>query len=56
MRWLEFELMIMDSLDEEQVKSVEELQELADDYHNHIERAFQDWASDNGLDDYSPMY
>ena len=38
------------------MKTVEELQELADDLHNCVERGIQDYCYDNNIEDYEPCY
>ena len=53
--WLNFECSIMDMA--EGIDNPTELEELADNLHQHIENALIDYADDNGFgDDYSPCY
>ena len=49
--------MIMDKADEDKIDNAKDLQRLAEDFHNHIEIAMQDFADDNGFgDDYDPVF
>lgn len=55
--WLGFEVMIMDMAEQEKIDNAKDLQEFADELHNHIEVALQDYAEDTGFrDDYEPSY
>lgn len=55
--WLQFECMVMDKADEDKINNAKDLQRLSEEYHNHIEVAMQDFASDNGFgDDYDPLF
>lgn len=38
------------------MKTAEELQELADELHNCVERGIQDYCYDNNIEDYEPCY
>ena len=54
--WLEFECLIMDRIQEESIDTGRDLSNLADEFHQHIELAFLDWADDEGIEDYVPSY
>ena len=56
MNWLEFECMIMDLCDENNIKTTEGLQRLSEFFHEHIEIALMDYAYDNKIEDYEPNY
>ena len=53
--WLGFEVAVMDQLDTEDIKDEEDLERLADEFHCHLETAFEDWAADKGIE-YDRMY
>ena len=54
--WLGFECMIIDRIQEESIDNGRDLSDLADEFHQHVEIAFQDWADDEGIEDYEPSY
>lgn len=55
--WLQFEILIMDIAEREKIDNAKDLQELADEFHIHVEKALQDYADDYGFrDDYEPSY
>lgn len=56
MNWLEFELMIMDSIEESGLRDPEKIRDFSDDLHQHIEIAVQDYCYDLGIEDYEPIY
>jgi len=56
MNWLEFELMIMDMVEDLSTKDAEKIRDFADNLHQHMELAIEDWCYDNGIEDYNPVY
>lgn len=56
MDWLSFECSVMDNADEEKVENLKQLQDFADQLHQHIEIAMDDYANDHNLGEYEWMY
>lgn len=57
--WLSFEIYIMDLCEAENPKSCEDLEDFADEIHQRVENAIQDYIrDDDDLDvlDYDPRY
>ena len=54
--WLRFECSILSMIEDERIDTGRDLSNLADEFHQHIELAFQDWAEDEGIEDYVPSY
>ena len=54
---LRFEILIADLVENEGIKSANDLQNFSNDLHEYIENALIDYAYDNNFsEDYSPMY
>lgn len=53
--FIEFELLVYEMIPEG-IKDVEDLQNFADDLHQHLEVAVEDYARDGGIEDYIPVY
>lgn len=53
---LEFEILIGDIIENEGVKTGEELSKLSEDLHSAIESAFCDYCMDNDIEDYEPLF
>ena len=53
---LEFEILIDDIIENEGVKTGEELSKLSEDLHSAIESAFYDYCMDNDIEDYEPLF
>ena len=53
---LEFEILIDDMCEREEIESAEDLEKFADNLHNIIENALRDYASDHDIEDYEPCY
>ena len=57
MNWISFECGIMDIVNAAKIDNADDLQKFADNLHQHIEIALQDFAYDSGFgDDYEPSY
>lgn len=56
MNWLDFEIYVGDLLEENGIKTTEELMSFSDDIHNRVEVAIADYAIDFGIEDYIPLY
>lgn len=55
--WMKFELYIMDFLTELDINSGSDLSDIAEQLHEHMETAIQDYANDEDIyDDYEPTY
>ena len=53
---LEFEILIDDMIEDEGVKTGEELSKLSEELHCAIESAFSDYCMDNDIEDYDPLF
>ena len=53
---LEFEILIDDMCEREEIESAEDLEKFADNLHNIIENALRDYASDHDIEDYESCY
>lgn len=56
MNYIEFELAIMDMIDEQKIKDADTLRDFSDRLHQSLEMAVEDYASDEGIEDYIPVY
>lgn len=59
MNWLQFELMIMDTLENEgfgEGSDPEKVRDFSDELHQHLETAVCDYCLDYSIDDYVPVY
>ena len=54
--WLRFELYVMDLLDKAQIRDSKQLMKFADNAHQQLELAIEDYANDEGIEDYDPVY
>lgn len=54
--WINFELMIMDMIEREEIEDVGELQDFSEELHEHIENAICDYTMDNSIENYMPSY
>ena len=54
--WIEFELVAMDFAEACEVKSKDDLEWFSAMLHEHLETAMQDYAMDEGIEDYEPSY
>lgn len=53
---LEFEFLVIDMCEREDIKSAEDLEKFSDNLHTIIETALSDYAMDNDIEDYEPSY
>ena len=53
---IDFELYVMDLAYDQHIKDPEKLREFSDELHQHLELAIEDYARDEGIDDYEPVY
>lgn len=56
MNYIEFELTIMDMIYEQKIKDADTLRDFSDELHQSLEMAVEDYASDEGIEDYIPVY
>lgn len=54
--WIEFELVCMDLMEALEVKTRDDLEWLSCTLHEHLEIAAQDYAMDEGIEDYEAQY
>jgi hypothetical protein len=53
---MEFEILIGDMCEREEIESAKDLERFADDLHNIIENALRDYVLDHDIEDYEPCY
>lgn len=53
---IEFELIVMDMIDEQNIKDADKLRDFSDRLHQSLEMAVEDYASDEGIKNYIPVY
>ena len=53
---LNFEIYVGDLCDEANIKTEKELTKFSEDLHQLVENAIRDYASDNDIEDYCPMF
>lgn len=56
MNYIEFELMVMDMIADHEIKDADKLRDLSDQLHQSLELAVEDYALDEGIEDYIPVY
>lgn len=54
--WLQFELYVMDLVDQAKCVTAADYERIAEQLHDSVETAIQDMCFDAGIDDYSPSY
>lgn len=54
--WLNFEIYIGGLIESEKIKDAETLRRFSDSMHQQMELAVQDYADDEGIEDYDPVY
>lgn len=53
---IEFELMVMDMITEHKIKDADKLRDFSDELHQSLEMAVEDYALDEGIENYIPVY
>lgn len=53
---IEFELIVMDMIYEHKIKDADELRDFSDGLHQSLEMAVEDYALDEGIENYIPVY
>lgn len=53
---LDLEFFVYDEAEHEGLKTAHEIEMFSEALHNHIEIALQDYTSDLGIEDYSPLF
>lgn len=56
MNIIEFELIIMDMIYKQNIKDADELRDFSDELHQSLELAVEDYALDEGIENYIPVY
>lgn len=53
---LDFEIYVLEMLEEKRFMTSEDLEDFSDDLHASIEKAFTEYAMDYGIGDYEQQY
>ena len=53
---IEFELMVMDMIADHKIKDADKLRDFSDGLHQSLELAVEDYAFDEGIENYIPVY